>query len=203
MFEMNGSIARNADGYRVSFSMDLDFDRATVWHAISDREALAGWLGTFSAPLERGNVFDLKYLNDADYSIKGYVVDATAPNSLEYRWEFNTEPEMRVYFTVTPDSAKGSTLHLSVSGLTAENAVRVAATWHAQLEFLREYLVEGQAPAYALRFRRDEVAPAYAKQLSVYEARLAALEAEAEASGSLLDNAAETLSVMRQHAYLA
>lgn len=203
MSEINGSIARNADGYRVSYSLDLDFDRATVWHAISDREALAGWLGTFSAPLERGNSFHVDYLNDSDYSITGRVVDATAPNSLEYVWEFNSEPEMRVYFTVTPGVVQGSTLHLTVSGLTTMNAVRAAATWHAQLEFLRDFLIEGQSPAYALRFRRDEVAPAYARQLASYEARLARLAKESDSKVSLMGNAAETLSVLRRHTYLA
>ncbi|MFD2675135.1 SRPBCC domain-containing protein [Gulosibacter bifidus] len=203
MSEINGSIARNADGYRVTYSLDLDFDRANVWHAITDRAALENWLGTFSAPLERGNTFELEYLNDSDYTINGYVVDCTAPNSLEYKWEFNDQPEMLVYFTVTPGTLQGSTLHLTVSGLTVDNAVRVAATWHAQLEFLRDYLTEGESPAYALRFRRDELAPAYAKQLAIYEERVAAMADEASHAGNLFDNAAETMSVMRQHAHLA
>ncbi|MDJ1371207.1 SRPBCC family protein [Gulosibacter molinativorax] len=165
MGEISGNISRVTDNYTVTLSADSDFDRKTIWRAITQEQALSTWLGRPSKSIMTGESFTLTYPNDADYSIIARVHDRRVPSSLVLSWKFNELPENFVRITLSKRPEGGTEIRLEVTGLRREDTAAAAATWHAQMEFLRNYLQGREVIGHALRFRRDELIPEYEQQM--------------------------------------
>ncbi|MFD2757461.1 SRPBCC domain-containing protein [Gulosibacter faecalis] len=200
MAEIIGKIGRESDGYRVVFEIDSRFSRREIWRAISDRTALASWLGKFSHDLAKGTAFTVEYLNDNDYRIEGEVLENSTLRTLDYTWKFGDYPASNVRFDLENGLISGTRVRLTVSGLDNADVVRAAATWHAQLEFLRSRLNHAEVPAYALRFRRDELVEPYRLQVE-------RLGSEPDATNTVTPSRPARnnpmVSVLHSHAYLA
>lgn len=80
-------------------------------------------------------------------------------------WKFNELPENFVRITLSKRPEGGTEIRLEVTGLRREDTAAAAATWHAQMEFLRNYLQGREVIGHALRFRRDELIPEYEQQM--------------------------------------
>ncbi len=200
MAEVIGKIGRESGGFRVVYDIDSRFGRRELWRAISDRDALAVWLGTFSNDLVAGSHFAVEYLNDSHYDISGTVREIAQLRTLEYDWKFGDYPTTQVRFELENGLVNGTHLRLIVSGLDEDDVVRAASTWHAQLEFVRLFLNQIPVPAYALRFRRDELLAAYEQQVRCLGTAPAASDTTSPSTPARHNPA---LSVMHSHAYLA
>lgn len=200
MAEIIGKIGRESGGFRVVFDIDSQFGRRELWRAISDRDALASWLGTFSHDLVAGNHFTVEYLNDSHYDIEGKVLEFEPLRALDYEWKFGSYPASNIRFDLENGLVGGTHLRLTVSGLDEDDVVRAASTWHAQLEFLRLFLNDIPVPAYALRFRRDELLAAYDQQVRNFGTALTDTDA---ASPSTPADRNPMVSVLHAHSYLA
>ncbi|MGO1545591.1 MAG: SRPBCC family protein [Gulosibacter sp.] len=165
MGEIHGYISRISDNYTVTLSVDSDFDRKTIWRAISQEDALSAWLGRPSRSIMTGESFTVTYPNDTDYSITARLHDRRVPSSLTLSWKFNDLPENLVRISLSKRPEGGTEIRLEVTGLKREDAAIAAATWHAQMEFLRNYLYGTEVIGHALRFRRDELVPSYEQQI--------------------------------------
>lgn len=198
MTEFLGNIRRTTHGYRVVYELHELGSRTDVWHAIHDRAQLAAWLGVVSHDLNADTTFTVSYLNDADYRITGTVQRCSPMRTLVFDWHFNNDAPVTVHFDIVPALGQRVGLRLEVSGLDEQDVVVAAATWHAQLEFLRAHLQRIPAPAYALRFRRDELEPAYAAQV-----RALGADAPDEPAAPVSDRRNEFTTVLHTHAYLA
>lgn len=165
MSEIIGNISRVADNYSVTLSVDSDFDRKTIWRAITQEDALATWLGRPSKSILSGESFTITYPNDSDYSIVARLHERRVPSSLVLSWKFNELPESFVRISLSKRPEQGTEVRLEVTGLRRDYAAIAAATWHAQVEFLRNYLYGHEVVGHALRFRRDELVPEYEEQM--------------------------------------
>lgn len=165
MGEIFGSISRVTDNYTVTLGVDSDFDRKTIWRAITKEAALATWLGRPSKSIMSGEPFTITYPNDADYSIIAQLYERRVPSTLVLSWKFNELPENLVRISLSKRPEGGTEVRLEVTGLKRESASAAAATWHAQMEFLRNYLYGQEVLGYALRFRRDELIPEYEEKM--------------------------------------
>lgn len=165
MAEIKGNVSRTGEIYRVTLSANSDFNRKKIWSAISQPDALASWLGRVSGPILLGEPFTVTYPNDTDYSIVAKVRDRRVPSMLELSWKFNDYPENFVRITLSKRPEGGTEVRLVVSGLDRDSVVMSAATWHTQMEFLRNYLEGREVLGHALRFRRDELTETYERQL--------------------------------------
>lgn len=165
MAEIFGTLSRISDNYSVSLAVDSDFDRKTIWRAITKEDALATWLGRPSGSIMSGEPFTITYPNDSDYSIVARVQERRVPSTLVLHWQFNDLPENHVRISLSKRRSGGTEVRLEVTGLHRENAAIAAATWHAQMEFLRRYLYGEEVLGHALRFRRDELVPEYESQM--------------------------------------
>lgn len=165
MAEIFGNISRVTDNYTVTLGVDSGFDRKTIWRAITKEDALATWLGRPSHSILSGESFTITYPNDADYSIVGRLHERRVPSSLVLSWKFNELPENFIRITLNKRPEGGTEVRLVVTGLRRKDAPTAAATWHAQMEFLRNYLFGNEVMGHALRFRRDELIPEYEQQM--------------------------------------
>lgn len=165
MAEIFGTLSRISDNYSVTLAADSDFDRKTIWRAITKEDALTAWLGQPSGKIMTGEPFTITYPNDADYSIVARVQERRVPSTLVLHWQFNDLPENLVRISLSKRPTGGTEVRLEVIGLRREDAAIAAATWHAQMEFLRRYLYGDEILGHALRFRRDELVPEYESQL--------------------------------------
>lgn len=165
MAEIFGTISRISDNYSVGLAVDSDFDRKTLWRAITQEDALSVWLGRPSGSLMSGEPITITYPNDSDYSIVACVQERRVPSSLTMSWKFNELPENTVRISLSKRPEGGTEVRLEVTRLQREDAAVAAATWHAQMEFLRHYLYGEEVMGHALRFRRDELVPEYESQM--------------------------------------
>lgn len=200
MTEIVSNIRHEATGFTVTLDVDSRFTRAEIWHAISNLDALKLWLGKFSCELTTGARFSVDYPNDSDYNIQGTVHEVHEQRTLAYDWKFGEYRTCHIRFDLSDNTPTNGHVRLTISGLDKNDVVRAAATWHAQLELLRLYLNNMPVPAYALRFRRDELEASYEQQVRNLGTTPAAAESITPTTPA---HANPVASVLHSHAYLA
>ncbi|SJM68019.1 SRPBCC domain-containing protein [Gulosibacter sp. 10] len=207
MGEIIGTVSRKGETYSVMLTAESAFDRKTIWRAITEQHSLERWLGTVSGPIMTGKAFEVTYPNDSNYSIRARLRERRVPSSLVLSWKFNDLPTNFVRISLNKLPEGGTQVQLEVTGLLRHDAATAAATWHTQMEFLRNHLHGQEVLGHALRFRRDELIPAYERQLTGIGApalsRQELLEQLQREQGRAPQRADEVRRVLHTHAYLA
>ena len=119
-----------ADPPVVERSVDLDADLADVWRALTDPDALAGWLGAdVHLDLRPGGT---GVVRDPDGSTREVLVtDVDEPNRIAWHWWHEAGHLSRVEITVAP-TATGTRVRvvevLDTTTLTPPTSIRAKAT---------------------------------------------------------------------------
>jgi len=125
-----------------TYSFDVD----DVWHAWTDPERVARWLGTASGELAEGGVVHLRMsppdADPADIATL-VVLRCDAQRRLTVRWSWPGEPDSIVDLTLAPEGA-GTRLVLEHLPLTDGLATEYGAGWEDFLAKLATTLAGGE-----------------------------------------------------------
>ncbi|HYB01607.1 MAG TPA: SRPBCC domain-containing protein [Ktedonobacteraceae bacterium] len=128
-----------------------------IWHALTDREALAAWLMPNDFEPRVGHRFTFHVAPQHGWSgiVECQVIELIAPYRVAYTWRGGQDqPETTVTFTLTPHE-RGTSLRLEHAGFETDDdqgfSLRdvLSSGWNAKLlreklpAFLREEAVQG------------------------------------------------------------
>lgn len=137
----DGSVRRVADGYELRFERFLAHPVPMVWAALTESDALAGWLAPGTIDLVPGGRVRLAFAN-VDHVVEGAVVAVAPPRLLEYTWG---EGHGSVRWELSAREG-GTWLELTHAFPAVDEAASFLAGWHTHLELLALSLAGRPAP---------------------------------------------------------
>lgn len=131
---ISGTIQRSGDRLGARLVRDIEHDPDTVWHMLTQPEALVNWLAPGTLEPRTGGAIQLAF-EDSGTAIDGTIRQFDPPRLLEYSWSSGSDPERPLRWELTPTD-NGTRLHLTVLIPSDEDIAKAAAGWEAHLEML-------------------------------------------------------------------
>ena len=143
--ESLGKVTRSDDGrYTIRFIRRFAATPREVWAALTERDALDGWLGRVRFEGVTGSALTVDF--GAGVEIRGVVVEWEPLHKFSFTWLETAEPsaESLVSFELFREG-KGTRLTLVHTRQPTTMARTTAGGWHAHLDLLNGFL-EGTTP---------------------------------------------------------
>ena len=138
-----GTLERDGDRWRLTFTRRLAHPQEKVWRAVTEPEHLAAW---FPQEIrgERRTGATLRFVTDGDDGFDGAMVVCEPPSVMELLWGVD-----RLRIELRPDG-DGTVLTLTDTFGELGRAARDAAGWHECLDRLAGELDGRELPAWGL-----------------------------------------------------
>ena len=148
MTSTDGTMEKLQDGrYRVRFQRRLRHPIQKVWDAITEPDQIEAWLARAEVELQQGGRVHLEWLNTDEEGKRYEGADATGvisrldpPNLVEY----DTDGHGTLTWELEPDGDATQLTFTATLAMPDEHAAENRSGWHVHLDFLEEWLDDGQ-----------------------------------------------------------
>lgn len=159
-----GSLEPMGPSIMVRFVRAVAAPPAKVWAALTDPAQLEGWLAPAEFTAQVGARISLGWPGPAPTT--GEVLECVANETLEYSLDL---PQERTMLRIELEGRDGATsLRLTHSGTSAEDAPGFGAGWQSRLEALDAVLAGGTSSPQDRDARGRALLPAYEALLAKY-----------------------------------